>query len=159
MSGNRYFSETTSELTFRRVADAPDTVNTETKSRLLEEAKAANLSEELLKIMERELNAREKTEDKLSPSEVEKIQERIRLLDMVYYGVQVNENGIFFEGTQEGNLYDPAVDLTVIFDSVRDTVRFDGVVEVWAIDVENYTRLEIKDSFVVATKAAKITWV
>lgn len=159
MSGNRYFSETTSNLTFRRVANAEDAITEEIKESMLAEAKAANLSDGLLNLMKRELEAKVDKNGKLTPAEVAKIEERIRLLDMVYYGVQVSENGISFEGTQEGNLYNPAADLTAIFKAVNDTVLFDGVIEVWAVDIDDYSRLEIKDSSVVSEKSAKITWV
>lgn len=159
MSGNRYFSELSSKLTFRRISPAEGSISEETKEAMLAEAKAANLSEGLLKLMERELTSKQNRPEKLTSDEVAKIEERIRLLDMVYYGVQVSENGIFFEGTQEGNLYNPAADLMSIFNSVKDTVLFDGVVEVWAIDIDDYSCLEIKDSVVVSEKSAEIHWV
>lgn len=159
MSGNRYFSETTSMLRFHRIAPAPDAITAETRDTLIAEAETANLSEGLLNLMKRELSAKVGKTDMLSPAEMSSIDKAIKEQDMGYYGVQVSENGISFEGTQEGNLYDPAHALTKIFDSVSDTVLFSGTVEIFAVDIDDYARLEIKDSKVISEKSAKITWV
>lgn len=99
-------------------------------------------------------------EASLTDGEVQALESRITALGLDYYGIKVNKDeGIYFDMTQEGELYSVAEDLTKIFESVANTVRFSGVVEIRSHDVDEFSRFEINDSIVSAEKNAVITWV
>lgn len=158
MSGTRYFSETTSELVSRRLKPVAG-ASTEGLRKVIAEGEKEGLSDYLLAPLREQLEKLEGKSENISDEEVEILRDKIRSMGFSYYGVEVSNEAIFFEDCQEGNLYTPGDDLVALFDTVKDTVLFSGVVEVWATDIEDYVRLEITDSTVTNQQTAKITWV
>jgi hypothetical protein len=122
MSGNRYFSESYSKLTFKRAVETSE----------------GNV---------------------LTDEEVARIEAELEVKGLDFYGVKVNKTeGIYFDMTEEGNLYEAETDLVEVFSTVKDTVVFSGLVEIRAFDIDEYERFEITDSAVTAQKSAQITW-
>lgn len=159
MSGNRYISEPYSELTFKRVKPASDAVDMNGFSKVLTEATEAGLPEHVLAYLQEEKAKAESNTVGLSRAEVTALDAKIKQFSLGYYGVQVNSDGIVFEGTQEGNLYGFEEELEELLSAVRDTVLFSGTVEIWAADIDGYERLEVVNSKIARKQQAKLHWV
>lgn len=158
MSGSRYFSETTSKLTFKRIKDDPLAVDTQAFMRVLAAADRENLPDEIVEPLWEKFNALP-TAKELTDNEVAVIQQEIQENSMAYYGVNVDRKGIYFLDGEVGNLYGAGEMLISLFASVKETVRFSGSVEIWGTMIEEYERLEFQDSELVKAQGAKISWV
>ena len=159
MSGNRYISEPYSELTFKRIKPASDAVEMEGFNKVLSEAIEAGLPEHVLTYLREEKSNAESNTVGLSRAEVTALDSKIKQFSLGYYGVQVNSDGIVFEGTQEGNLYGFDEELEELLSVVKDTVLFSGTVEIWAVDIDEYERFEVVDSKIARKQSAKLHWV
>jgi hypothetical protein len=158
MSGSRYFSETNSRLTFKRIKDDPLAVDAQALMRVLEAADRENLPEEITTPLWEKFNALP-TATELTDNEVSVLRQEIKENSMEYYGVNVDRKGIYFQDGEVGNLYGAGEMLTSLFASVKETVLFSGSVEIWGTMIEEYERLEFQDSELVKAQGAKISWV
>lgn len=158
MSGSRYFSETTSSLAFERINFDTSEADPQSLHRVIETAEKENLPDAIVNVLREQL-ATMGSATELSWQEVATLEQNLRDNSMYYYGVQVDQKGIYFEDCGAGNLYDAAEMLVALFDTVKETVLFSGSVEIWGSMIEEYERLEFKDSELIKVQGAKISWV
>lgn len=158
MSGNRYFSESASTLSFRRIrVDAVD-VDPDALRKVIDTAQQEGLPESMIAPLQQKLKEISSV-TQLTEKEVEVLKQAIAEASLSYYGLKADKRGLYFEDGGEGNLYGADESLQHVFNSVKDTVLFSGTVEIWGAGIYEYQQLHFEDSLLINSKTAEIKWV
>lgn len=153
MSNNQYFSTSNSRLTFKRINEVDkDAIKIE---QMIEFGQRLGVDQEVLDDLRNELPVGSKT---LTPTEITVLRHAIEVAGLEFFGVSADKSGINFNGGEQGTIYDLGQKFGLVFESVKDTVVFNGAVEVHGMGVDEHMKITVNDSKIMSYDA-EIKWV
>lgn len=153
MSNNQFFSTANSNLTFKRLNDADE--HSQRIEQMIDFGKGLGLEESLLAVLRDETSVDSKT---LTADEIQALRNAVEVADLKFFGVSVDKYGIHINGGEQGTLYDLEEKFGLVFNAVKDTVVFNGAVEVHGSSIEEHSKITVEDS-VITSYEAEINWV
>lgn len=153
MSNNQYFASP-SRLTFERLdqsveKDAQDIEN------MIGFGESIGVSASILDALRAEKPTGKQS---LTKDEIIALREAIEVAGFTFFGVYVDKKGIHFNGGEQGTIYDLADKFEFIFQSVKDTVVFNGTVEVHGTGIDEHMKIVVEKSKATSYDA-EIKWV